>query len=127
MNTNPNMNKFVQIAQDTLSLSKLMSARQQITTEEIIGEELTIINFDFATITDKGEEKTFPVILFAEHPECYYNGGALLSKLCTAWAAEFDGDIEAASDALEDAGGVRVKFRSTKTKTGNNLTSVDLI
>ena len=121
------MNKFLAIAQDTLSLSKLMSARNQITTEEIIGEELTIINFDFATITDKGEEKTFPVLIFAEHPECYYNGGALLSKLCQAWASEYDGDIEAASDALEEAGGVKVKFRSTKTKSGNNLTSVDLI
>ena len=121
------MANFRDIAISTMSLSELMAGREQVKTDEIVGKELTIVAFDFATITDHGEEKTFPVILFKELPDRYYNGGALLSKLCTAWAAECDGDISAASTALEDEGGVKVRFRATKTKSGNNLTTMDIL
>ena len=57
----------------------------------------------------------------------YYNGGTLLMKLCMAWEAEYDGDVEAASADLEKSGGVQIRFRATKTKSGNNLTSVDVV
>lgn len=121
------MKNFRDIAVKTLSLSELMAGREQLKTEELIGKTVTIVAFDFATITDKGEEKTFPVVLFKEYSDHYYNGGTLLMKLCMAWAAEFDGDVDAASDALAAEGGVQIKFRSTKTKSGNNLTSVDVV
>lgn len=120
-------NKFKDVAVKTLSLSELMAGREQLKTEELIGETLTIIAFDFATITDKGETKTFPVVLFKERPGYYYNGGTLLQKLCIAWAEMFNGDFEVASDELEKSGGVEIRFRSTKTKSGNNLTSVDVV
>ena len=100
--------------------------RAQLKTDDLVGQDVTIIGFDFATITDKGEEKTFPVVIFAEYPEHYYNGGALLSKLCQAWTAEC-GSVEDASQALEESGGVKIRFRSTKTKSGNNLTSIDVL
>ena len=120
------MVNFREIASRTLSLSELMTGREQLKTEQLVGQEVTIIAFDFATITDKGEEKTFPVVIFKEYPEHYYNGGALLSKLCAAWTAEC-GDIETASQALEESGGVKIRFRATKTKSGNNLTSIDVL
>lgn len=120
-------NRFREIAVNELSLSPLMAGREQIKTEDLIGKTVTIEAFDFATITDKGVEKTFPVLLLAEYPDNYYNGGALLSKLCTAWAAEFDGDVVAASEALSEEGGVQLKFTATKTKSGNNLTAIDVI
>ena len=118
---------FRKIAQDELSLSPLMSGREQIKTEELIGQTITIVEFDFATITDKGEQKTFPVLLLDEYPDRYYNGGALLNKLCEAWAAAADGDIETASSELRQSGGVKFKVSTTKTKSGNNLTSIDLV
>lgn len=118
---------FKSIAINELSLSPLMSGREQITTDELAGKEATIIAFDFATITDKGEEKTFPVLLLKEYPNHYYNGGALLSKLCIAWAGAYDGDVSAASNDLESSGGVRVRFKLTKTKSGNNLTSIEVL
>jgi hypothetical protein len=117
---------FRSVAIDTLSLSPLMANREQIKTDDLIGKEATIVAFDFATITDKGEVKTFPVLHLAEYPNHYYNGGALLSKLCQAWASEF-GDIEEASNALAESGGVKIRFRSTKTKSGNNLTFIDVL
>lgn len=118
---------FRKIASKELSLSPLMANREQIQTSDLLGQTVTVINFDFAHIIDKGEEKVFPVLLLAEYPGKYYNGGCLLSKMCEAWTAEFDGDVEAASIALEDSGGVQIKFASTKTKSGNNLTSITVL
>ena len=118
---------FKKIASEELSLSPLMTGKEQVKTQELIGKELTIVAFDFATITDKGEEKTFPVIIFKELPDNYYNGGTLLMKLVIAWSAAFDGDVEKASDELGRSGGVAVRFRETKTKSGNNLTSIDVL
>ena len=101
--------------------------RDQIKTEDLVGQTVTVTGFDFATITDKGVEKTFPVLLLKEYPDSDYNGGALLSKLCRCWAEAYDGDIEAASADLEAEGGVQLKFTATKTKSGNNLTAVDVV
>ena len=118
---------FKKMAQDELSLSPLMAGRDQIKTDDLIGQTVTVTGFDFATITDKGVEKTFPVLLLKEYPDRYYNGGALLSKLCKCWADAYDGDVEAASDDLAADGGVQLRFTSTKTKSGNNLTAVDVM
>ena len=119
---------FRKIAIDELSLSPLMAGREQKKTDDLVGKEVTVVAFDFATITDSnGEEKTFPVLLLEEYPEHYYNGGALLSKLCQAWAAAYDGDVEKASADLAEAGGVKLKFKATRTKSGNNLTSVEVM
>ena len=121
-------NKFRDIAVKELSLSPLMAGRDQLKTDDLVGQTVTVYAFDFATITNaNGEEKTFPVLLLKEHPDHYYNGGALLSKLCMAWAAEFGGDPEAASEALSAEGGVQLRFTATKTKSGNNLTAVDVL
>lgn len=121
------MKNFKEIAVKELSLSPLMAGREQIKTEDLIGEEVTVTRFDFATINDKGTEKTFPVLLLEEYPDSYYNGGTLLMKLCIAWAAAYDGDVEAASKDLDESGGVKLRFSATKTKSGNNLTSVEVV
>lgn len=121
------MSNFREVAKKELSLSPLMAGREQLKTDDLIGQTATVVAFDFATITDKGVEKTFPVLLLKEYPDHYYNGGALLQKLCAAWAAMYDGDVEAASDALDEEGGVALKFSSKKTKSGNNLTSIDVV
>lgn len=122
------MVNFKEIASRELTLSPLMLNRQQKKTDDLIGQEVTVTEFDFASINDKsGETKTYPVLLLKEYPDHYYNGGALLMKLCMAWAGAYDGDIEKASEELKNSGGVRLRFRSTKTKSGNNLTSVDVL
>ena len=118
---------FRELAQKTLSLSDLMAGREKMATDDLIDQTVTITDFDFATITDKGEEKVFPILLFAEYQDRYYCGGALLNKLCVAWASEFDGDVGAASNALHDEGGVQIHFSKGKTKSGNNLTNITVL
>ena len=121
------MSMFRDVAAKTLSLSNLMAGREKMTTEDLIGQTVTVKEFDFATITDKGIEKVFPVLIFEEYPDRYYCGGTLLNKMCVAWANEFDGDVTAASNALSDEGGVKIKFTATKTKSGNNLTNITVL
>lgn len=117
---------FRKTAINELSLSPLMAGKEQIKTDDLIGQTVTVVAFDFATITDKGETKTFPVLLLREYPEHYYNGGTLLNKLCLAWASEFE-TIDEANAELLAFGGVQLKFSATKTKTGNNLTKVEVV
>lgn len=120
-------NKFRNLAIQNLSASAIMVGREQVKTEEVVGKPLTIVGFDFATITDAGEEKVFPVVVFEELPGKYYNGGSLMMKLCKAWAESCGGDPETASFELSREGGVQVMFRETRTKTGNNLVCIDIL
>ena len=106
---------------------RLQVGRNQIETDEIIGKTLTIIGFDITEATIKNEKKVYPVIIFKELPEHYYNGGSLLMNLCKAWSDYFDGDVEAASEELERSGGVKVTFSTTRSQSGNSYTNVEVV
>ena len=121
---------FKKVANDELSLSPLMDGRDKVETDELYGKELTVVAFDFITTTDKdGESKTYPVVNFEEMPNKFYLGGALLAKVFQAWAnaPEFNGDVEECSAALAESGGVKFRFSKTKTRSGNNLTKIEVV
>ncbi len=128
---------FKQVAQESTLLCKLMQNREKLETDEVVGQDLTIIAFDFAPKFDSegnrvadpetGEQDTFGVVVFAEYPDRYYNVGTVFTKVCKNWAEGFSGDAEAASSALEKSGGVKVRFNMTRTKKGNNLVAVDIL
>lgn len=126
---------FKQAAQEATLLSAVMVGREKLDTEEILNQELTIIEFGFAPKFDKdgralvdenGEADTFGVVVFEEYPNKYYSVGAVFTKVCKAWAAPFATTADA-SEALRAEGGVKVKFTSSKTKKGNNLTAVEIL
>lgn len=126
---------FKKVAQENTLLSPIMVGRSKLDTDDIINQELTIIGFDFAPKFDQkgspitnesGEVDTFGVVVFKEHPEAYYCVGAVFTKVCHAWAANFASPQDA-SEALAAEGGVRVRFTPGKTKKGNNLTSVEIL
>lgn len=122
------MNKFMEIAQKELSLSRVMEGREKVDTAALIGGTYTIDEFDFITVNDKntGEPTTYACVHFKELPNKFYNGGALIRKVCEAFTADYDGDIEAASDALKADGGVPFAFSSGRTSTGRNLTVISV-
>lgn len=126
---------FKQIAQSQTALSPIMVGREKLNTEDILGKDLTIVAFDFApkfdqngnvVADDNGVVDEFGVVVFMEYPEKYYCVGAVFTKVCKAWAAAYQTAAEA-SDDLAREGGVRVRFRASKTKKGNSLTSVDIL
>lgn len=126
---------FKQVAQAQTALSPVMIGREKLETEDVLDKVLTITEFGFAPkfsqdgdpiVDENGVPDEFGVVVFKEHPECYYCVGTVFTKVCKAWAAAFP-TVKEASDALAAEGGVRVTFKATKTKKGKNLTSVDIL
>ena len=117
---------FRKAAIDSTMLSTLQTDREKISTEELISsfpDGITVNAFDFATV----QNKTFAVVTFKEDDTKYYNGGTVLTKMCIAWAAGFAGDPETAATALAKARGVKLKFEESKTKSGNNVTTITVV
>lgn len=127
---------FKQAAQETTLLSPIMVGRDKLETEDILGKELTIVGFNFAPKFDEkgkpiiddstGAVDEFGVVVFAEYPDSYYCVGTVFTKVCKTWEAAFSSPEEA-SEVLASEGGVKVKFTSSKTKKGNNLTAVEIL
>lgn len=120
------MFNFRKTALESTMLSKLQNDREKISTHDLIQQfpdGITVNAFDFAVVDDK----SFAVVTFNEDDTKYYNGGTVLSKMCVAWAAGFDGDPESASIALGKSGGVKLKFTESKTKNGNNVTTITVV
>lgn len=126
---------FRKSAQESTLLSPIMCGKEKLETADVINKELTIVGFDFApkfdqngerVVNEFGEIDTFGVVVFSEMPDRYYCVGTVFTKVCKAWAAPFDSP-ESASEALAAEGGVRVIFRETKTKRGQNLTSAQIL
>ena len=119
-------NMFATIANKATTLSNLMVNREKISTDDIVGnypDGITINAFDIVNIS----VDSFPVFTFKEDDSKFAFGGAILSNIVDSWVEQFDGDILAASNALNDAGGVRIKFVKSRTKSGNNITLVKVI
>ena len=120
------MFNFRDVAEKSTLLSVLQKDRTKISTEELVKkfpDGITVNQFDIATI----DNKAFAVVTFAEDNNYYYNGGTILTKMCIAWAQGFGGDTESASVALLKSGGVKLKFTETKTKSGNNVTTITVV
>lgn len=127
---------FKKAAQKEVTLSPIMAGRDKLETEDVVGKELTIDSFDFAPKfndngervidSETGEPDEFGVVVFKEMPDKYYCVGTVFTNVCKVWASEFD-TVEKASAELKKSGGVRVKFTKSKTKRGNNLTSVEIL
>lgn len=135
METNKTFN-FKAAAQEATLLSAIMVGRDKMDTDEVLDKELTIVGFDFAPKFDEkgkpviddstGEVDTFGVVVFQEYPDKYYCVGTVFTKVCKTWEAAFSSAKEA-SEVLAAEGGVKVKFTSSKTKKGNNLTAVEIL
>lgn len=130
------MSNFKKVAQQNTAICPLAAGRTKLKTEDVVGKKLTIIGFDFAPKRDNdgslivdpdtGLVETYGVVVFKEKPEDYYCVGTVFSKVCRAWMDDYDTAEEASADLAKE-GGVAVRFVSTKTKSGNNLVSVEII
>lgn len=131
---------FKQSALDAIAASPVMSGREKIEPDEIRNQELTLDEIGWYEADkkddngkpisdDNGEviQETRVVAHFVEYPNNYVNVGKLFHKIAKAWAAAFDGDIEAASDELKSQGGVRVKITMKKASSGNRFNNVEFL
>ena len=120
--------RFASIAKEATTLCEIMQGKTKVDTDELLDQEITITAFDFIELKDKsGEMKKFAVICYAEDPEAFFFAGTVLTKICEAWAKEFEGSAEDASAAIAEDGGVVIKMTKGKTKNGRSITNVEVL
>ena len=119
------MSKFTEKAKASTTSCTLMENRTKISTEEIMSrypEGITIIGFDFLS----GDNGKYPVCIFKENEnECFF-GGAALTDICNRWMEDYTSTADCSAD-LAEAGGVKVTFEKSRTKTGHNFIRVNVI
>lgn len=124
-------NMFANLARKATILSPLMNNRDKISTDEVIKnypDGITVTEFDVVTTPDKnGNNNTYPVVTFAENDSVFLYGGKALMDIVALWLSHFEGDVESTSNALKAAGGVKLKLSASRTKAGNNFTSIEVI
>lgn len=119
-------NVFSSIARKATTLSPIMAGREKIQMDELINQYpggVTIGGFDIITTN----ADSFPVFVFFEDPQKFAFGGTILHNIIDEWVSNFDGDIEKCSSELEKSGGVKLKFYKSRTKSGNNVTLVEVL
>ncbi len=117
---------FKELAIQATTLSPLMADKEKVSTEEVISqypEGITITSFDSVTMND-GQ---YYVATFKENEGVYINCGQILSKVFDRFVSAFDGDIAGASESLKAHGGLKVKLNKSRTRGGNNITTVTVV
>lgn len=114
------------------TLSPLMEGRSKISTADVkrdYKDGITINAVDMMNGADKrtGEAKEFAVIQFAENDEVFLFAGKVLSNIVFGWLEAYKGDVKACNADLKAAGGVKVKLETSRTKDGNDVTTVTVI
>lgn len=106
------------IAQKTITISELYTERTALTTEELLGKELTIQLVDLVDTSDS----QYSVCVFKECPTKFYNGGLILTKIIKSWILEA-GSASAVNDMLakED---VHIVLNLEKTRSKNSIVTV---
>lgn len=116
------MNNLAKLVKEITSTSILTVGRTKVDTNDIVGVELTMRDFDFVEYVDKTADKTviYPVVIFDEMPESYYCGGKSLSDICTAI------DANGLHDELK-TNGLKVMLGVTKTKANQPFVTVTVM
>lgn len=125
------MNKFAKAVKKETALSPLIEGKDKLTCREIkdtYPSGVTVVGFDMVPMKNKnsGETEAVPVLTFAEDKNSFFFGGELLRRIVERWIDDYNGDIDTANAELVKAGGVKLVLEDSKTKSGNNFTSVHL-
>lgn len=118
---------FNEQAAQSIQLSELHNNREKLDSNDIVGRELTIEDFDLAEMDD---DTSFAVFHFKEYPNHYYNGGLVLTKMVNRWVEAYGSIADARDDYKNSTDDELVKIRLTATrakKSNNNLFTVDVI
>lgn len=84
---NKEQSKWGKISASAGTIESVLTTGTQLHTEDIMNEVLTVERVEYAEAVDKktGEHSVYPVMTFAEKPNCYYNSFTLLTKNINEW------------------------------------------
>lgn len=118
---------FRNIAIESTTLSTIMDGRTRLSMDDVISSYPNGVTVDGFDIIHDSKNGDYSVVTFAEDSNKFFFGGKVLTNIVHGWISVFEGDIEKASIALKDSGGVKMQFSHGRTKNGNNLTTVKII
>lgn len=114
-----------ELAQSAVSASELTEGKTKLDTDEVIKNFPDGITITGVDLMNASEGKTYPVIIFKEDENVYFNGGLILNKIVNEWVNQL-GDIASVNAELEKEP-VKVKLHMGKTSNKNNICLVDVI
>ncbi len=117
------MNKYSKLLAEQHSLSRLCVDREKISTEEVLGIELTIEDVDVAKdVIIDGEPTTFSVYTFKELPGKYVYGGMKLTAV-----AESLMEISEKDRISVEKMDVHIMLKQVQLKNKNTFTDVQFL
>lgn len=119
------MSKFKSIAKEHAEGSFVTVGREKVKMEELINVfpgGVTVTQFDFL----RGDNGDFVVCAFKEDEKKFFFGGKILTDMCKAWLEGYADTKEASAD-LTAEGGVKFRFKCSKTKTNRDVTLVEIV
>lgn len=119
---------FRELAKRQTTLSPVMVDREKVKTDDLIEsypDGFTIIAFDY--VSSKKSKGQYPVYNIAEDPSVFCNGGTVLDRIFSEFVKACDGDVAEASEELRRQGGLKVKLGHGTTKSGDDLTTVEVL
>lgn len=100
--------------------SPLMEGRRKLETEDVCGIELTLRDFDVISYEQAGKTVIYPVVIFDEINDGYYQGGMQLRRLCEAI------DESGMKSELQ-ADGLRMILECGKTRAGQDFVNYTVL
>lgn len=119
------MSKFAMKAKELTVGSFVTVGKEKVEIDEVMRifpNGVTVTSFDFLT----GSDGDFAVCGFAEDESVFFFGGKILTGMCKAWAEGYASTKEASAD-LASEGGVKLRFKRSKTKANRDVTLVEVV
>lgn len=119
------MRNFKAVAKEMTEGSFVLAGRDKVDVNDIINtypDGVTVTQFDFLT----GDDGEFAVCAFAEDNKACFFGGKILTDMCKAWADGYATTKDASAD-LTAEGGVKLRFKRSKTKANRDVTLVEVV
>lgn len=119
------MSKFKTIAKEHTEGSFVTVGREKVEMDDIIKvfpDGVTVTQFDFLS----GDDGDFAVCAFKEDEKAFFFGGKILTDMCKAWLEGYESTKDASAD-LTAEGGVKLRFKRSKTKANRDVTLVEVV
>lgn len=116
---------LVERARKLKEFSPLIKDREKLETAKIVGQTLTIADFDIAT--KRGEDKSFAVVVFKEYPDNFIFAASVLTDLLADLAAQLEAEnLDLHKTLEEDPLRIQLVTRTSRS-SGRSYTDVEIV
>lgn len=116
-----------QLAKKATTIAEIFGDKEKISTEDIIRYYPNGIHINKIEYISIDNEKNFWAYTFKEAPDKFAFAGHILSKIFDCVLEECEGDYAKTYEEFEKSGGFYAVLKNGKTKSGMNVTLVDIL